>query len=230
MNSTGTMPPHTFVLGDHDWNCATSDASHLSAASAQRADAKRQAGELPVASVLGCHLEVLEDCHLSADAGSPVLASSLTGPCPMATHVLRGETLEALSLADYPLTGTFKGAFTQPKGPYTDYDTTFYLAQNGLVVTGISTIKTRGHDLWGDLEVEGRLSGNVLFFRDVRLLDDNLPIYLAWCIKGGYFVVDPRDGHLHGPAVAPMCEPGTIDLRRVPDHPRVIVPGPDDGS
>ena len=47
---------------------------------------------------------------------------------------------------------------------------------------------------------------------------------LEWCAQGGYMVIDARDGHLTGPARAPACMPGTLDLRRIADHPMVLLP------
>ena len=175
---------------------------------------------------------MLTTCHVPgrASAKREVLASELEGPCIGATHVVREISndrveLRPLSLGDYRLTGTFRGLMKQPQGPYETYDATMYLAQDGTRVSGVTQLSTIDHEYWGDLLFEGRLEGNVLFFADLAVLDENLGFLMGWCAKGGYLLVDPRDGgHLTGPWFAPLCAPGTLDLHHIPDRPRVILP------
>ena len=232
----GTQPTQTFRLEDRGATCTRDSLGDLrgplwSAADRARLASKLQHDEPAVASVLGCHVEVLADCRAPgrSSAKGEVLARDLEGPCVGATDVVREVKddhveLRPLSLGDYQLTGTFRGMMLQPKGPYATYDATLYLAQDGARVSGVTRLATVDKEYWGDLLFEGRLEGNVLFFADVDVLDDNLGFWLAWCTKGGYLLVDPRDGHLTGPWRAPMCAPGTLDVRRVPDHPRVLLP------
>jgi hypothetical protein len=224
----GTMPTHTFRVEDEEGACAP----EWSAADRATLSSKRERDEPVVASILGCHAEVLRDCTVPGRASAPrvVLATELEGPCVGATHVVRETASEhvevrPLSLGDYRLTGTFRGLLLQPHGgPYETYDATMYLAQDGEHVTGVTRLSTVDEEYWGDLQFEGRLEGNVLFFADVNVLDEHVPMLAAWCAKGGYMVVDPRDGHLTGPWRAPLCAPGTLDLHRVPDRPRVLIP------
>jgi hypothetical protein len=175
-----------------------------------------------------------------------VSAKTLEGECAGATHVVRtiamkppvgdhearpdGERatprrveLAALSLDDFRLTGVWKGVMRQPHGPYEVYDVTMELAQDGDRVRGITRVTTVDNAYWGDLRFEGRLEGTTLFFHDAEIIDDNLGIFLAWCTKGGYMLVDPREERLRGPWRASFCMPGTVDVHflgeKKPLHP-----------
>lgn len=174
-----------------------------------------------VVSVVGCQAKPLDRCR----AGETDLARDLEGECTGATHVARGGKLVALSLGDFRVTGTYHGVMSQPNGPYESYDMTLWLAQDGQRVTGVTRLSTPDDKYFGDFHVEGRVEGNVIYLGDTELLDENLPFYLEWCSKSGYLFVDPKDGHLTGPWRAPWCHPGTLDAKRVEDHPRVIIPG-----
>lgn len=222
----GTMPTRTFFPGAYDEKCTPGAITDLSPEGRRRVETKQAKGERAVASVLGCHVEVLEGCRAKPD---DLLAEDVDGLCTGATHVVRTAgpqqvAFEPLSLGDHRLTGTFRGVMHQPAGPYTAYTTTLYLAQDGARVTGVTRLATLAGDYWGDLRLEGELVGNVLFFHDVAVLDENVPPLGAWCAKGGYLIVDPRHGLAAGPWTAPWCAPGSFELHRVEDHPRVLLP------
>ncbi|HSO40977.1 MAG TPA: hypothetical protein VLT33_50970 [Labilithrix sp.] len=229
--TSGTLPTRTFRPGERSATCSPASLADptgplWSAESRRILEAKHAKDEPIVASVLGCHVEVLEGCR--AQPGD-LLAKDLDGPCTGATHVVlpvskQHVELQALSLGDYRLTGTFRGVMRQPAGPFTAYNTTLYLAQDGARITGVTRLETLDHEYWGDLRLEGRLVGNVVFFRDAAVLDEHVPLLGAWCAKGGYLIVDPRRGLVVGPWTAPFCAPGTLELQRVEDHPRVLLP------
>jgi hypothetical protein len=220
------MPAHTFDPDAPNETCTATSPTVLSAANRRTVEGMEAKGERAVASVLGCHVEILDGCR--ARPGD-ALVKDLDGPCAGATHVARTVSpthveLVPLSLGDYRLTGTFRGVMRQPDGPYTAYTTTMYLAQDGARVTGVTRLQTLDGDYWGDLRLEGELVGNVLLFRDAEVLDEHVPFFGSWCAKGGYLIVDPRHGLLAGPWTAPFCAPGTFELGRVEDRPRVLLP------
>lgn len=201
-------------------------------------------GEPVVVSHIGSRAEVLGNCvapgtyrwvgdRYEIDR-APVLAQALTGDCPQATHVVRGAPIDLvgvpderdpralraavdlapLSLGALDLTGTWRGVMRQPHGPYEAYDAVLRIEHHGERVTGVTRLGTVDGAYWGELHFEGRLEGNVLFFADALLIDDNLGPFLGWCMKGGYLLVDPRRDRLDGPWRAAMCAPGTLHLER----------------
>ncbi|HEY8078846.1 MAG TPA: hypothetical protein VIF62_32160 [Labilithrix sp.] len=123
------------------------------------------------------------------------------------------------------LTGTWQGKMLQPGGPYESYIAVMWLAQDGKNVTGVTRVWTPDGRLFGDIRLEGCTSGNELRFADVELLDDNLPPWLGWCDKTASLSIDAHADRLTGAWHAGGCAPGTFDLHRVADHPRVILPG-----
>lgn len=198
-------------------------------------------GEIAVVSSLGCRVEVLRHCSIDgvldetarADAvrfersSGSVLARDLEGACPDATHVIDEATfdtdghllhtaLRPLTLAGIDLSGTWQGVARQPHGPYQKYDVRFDLRQTGDIVTGTTEIATPDGENWGRMKIEGKIDGTKLYFADVDMLDDDTEFLLQWCMKGGYAVVDPREGRMRGPWRAMACSPGTIDLDRAP--------------
>jgi hypothetical protein len=202
-----TVPTSTFEPGKPDTPCV--------------AQVLKDPQEGTVVAMVGCKANVLAQCK----AGDGDLASELEGSCVGATHVARGGKLVPLTLGDYRITGTYRGLMRQPHGPYESYDVTLWLAQDGKTVTGVTRISTLDDKYYGDIRIEGRVEGNVIYLADVELLDENLPFYLEWCSKSGYVIVDPRTGSLIGPWRAPNgCYPGSLDAKRVEDHPRVLLP------
>jgi hypothetical protein len=160
-----------------------------------------------------------------------ILAQTLDGECEQATHVVLAAPLAlssapdpqivhsavelaALSLGDHDLTGTWRGVMRQPHGPYEAYDATLRVEHDGERVAGVTELRTIDGVYRGRLRFEGRLEGTILYFADARLIDDNLGPFLAWCLKGGYLIVDPRRNRLDGPWKASMCAPGTLHLER----------------
>ncbi len=203
--------------------------------------AKLEQGEVAVVSSLGCRVEVLKHCTIDGEleeqaraqavrferASGSVLARDLEGACPDATHVVDEATfdqdgrlldasLRPLSLAGVDLSGSWEGVARQPYGPFTKYDVRLDLRQTGDVVTGTTEIATPDGENWGRIKLEGKLDGTRLYFADVEMLDEDVDLFLAWCMKGGYAIVDPREGLMKGPWRAMGCSPGTIELDRAP--------------
>ena len=172
----------------------------------------------------------------------PVEAGELTGDCARASHFVsavslaalakptpnRGCTLSscrqaaeaeltALSLGDYDMSGVWTGVMRQPKGPYEAYDMALHVLQQGRRITGVTTFNTLDDKYWGEMQFEGRIEGNTIFFADAKLLSDNLSWALEWCLKGGYMLVDPRSESLEGLWRAWGCFPGSLELRRTGD-------------
>jgi hypothetical protein len=201
-------------------------------------------GEPAVVSYLGSRVDVLGNCaapgayqrvedRYELDRG-PVYAQALTGDCAQATHVVRRAPIDLtgvrdandprslraavdlapISLGAFDLTGVWRGVMRQPHGPYEVYDALLRLEHHGERVTGMTHLRTLDGAYWGELHFEGRLEGNILYFADARLIADNLGIFLGWCMKGGYLLVDPRRDRLDGPWKAGMCAPGTLHLER----------------
>ncbi len=82
----------------------------------RRVDTKQAKGERAVASVLGCHVEVLEGCRAKPD---DLLAEDVDGLCTGATHVVRTAgpqqvAFEPLSLGDHRRHGLAAGPWTVP--------------------------------------------------------------------------------------------------------------------
>jgi hypothetical protein len=194
-----------------------------------------------VVSVLGCKIDVLTKCRST----SP-LAKDLEGDCSGATHIAKDRGLTAgagdhaatdattkrkagekidltpLSLADYSVTGTWRGVMRQPHGPYEVYNTTLELTHNMDRVAGISRISTVDGQYWGALRFEGRVEGNTIYFADAQVIDDNLGAFLMWCLKGGYLLVDPKSNQLRGPWRAGICQPGTVEVQKVGPNNNVL--------
>lgn len=190
--------------------------------------------EPAVVSALGCHVDVLAGCSAPSSKyrrtnefleleGAKVTAKGLSGECAGATHVVRGASLDGasvkrvelapISLDGYALTGVWQGAMRQPGGPYEVYDVTMQLEQHGDRVKGITHLSTIDNAYWGDLRFEGRLEGTTLYFADAEIIDDNLGIFLAWCLKSGYLLVDQKSDRMRGPWKAGICAPGAVDVK-----------------
>lgn len=248
----GTTPARTWRPEQPEATCEPLEindpqSSRWSRPGAAALASKVEKSEAVVVSAIGCNVDVLDRCRSTArykkasdgyalDA-TAVSAKALQGDCAGATHVVRtvamkkdGEhatpkrvELVPLSLDDFRLTGVWKGVMRQPNGPYEVYDVTMELAQDGDRVRGITHVTTVDNAYWGDLRFEGRLEGTTLFFHDAQIIDDNLGIFLAWCTKGGYLLVDPREERARGPWKASFCMPGTVDVQflgeRRPLHP-----------
>lgn len=237
----GAQPVATWREEDAKAHCDPRAARDLGSSAwspESRAALSRQiARDAPVVvSALGCRVDVLDHCRAPGRyvhspnrrdlGGDVVLASAIDGDCTSATHVVRAATLagddatpigvelSALSLADYALTGVWEGAMTQPRGPYEVYDMTLDLVQEDRRVKGTSLLRSIDGVYWGTLRFEGRLEGNVLFFADAEVIDDNLGPLLGWCTKGGWAIVDPRARRIEGPWRAGGCAPGAIELRQ----------------
>jgi hypothetical protein len=207
-------------------------------------------GEPVVVSYLGGRAEVLVNCvapgayrwigdRYELDR-APVDAGALTGDCPQATHVVRSAPIDPaavgderdpgsvwaavelapLSLGEYDLTGVWRGVMRQPHGPYEVYEAVLQIEHDGERVTGMTGLRTIDGAYYGVLRFEGRLEGNILYFADVLRLDDNLDMFSAWCMKGGYLLVDPRRDRLDGPWRACLCDPGTLHFTRDEAPPR----------
>ncbi len=168
-----------------------------------------------------------------------VSAEELSGACDGATHVVAAASvgslpgggaedtaplwldLAPLGLGDFDLTGEWRGVMRQPGGPYETYDLHMELEQHGARVRGTTQLGTVDGEYWGVLRFEGRLEGNTLYYADAEVIEDNLGIFLEWCTKGGYTLVDPRARRMKGPWRAPLCAPGSVEVERVaPAAPR----------
>jgi hypothetical protein len=233
----GTMPRFTWRPGEPETKCTKSQRNGMKPWRVRDRDALEAAlarGAPVVVSALGCQADILAHCHVPGgyDVSTKrwdldrdhVAAQELWGDCAGATHVIRtaaigrgGELsveLDALSLGAYDLTGTWRGTMRQPDGPYEVYDLLVDLEQRGDRLSGTSYLSTTDSAYWGVLRFEGRIEGNTLFFADAELVDDNLGIFLDWCRKGGYLLVDPRHDDLRGPWRAFGCFPGSVELSR----------------
>ncbi|NUO48249.1 MAG: hypothetical protein HOV80_05250 [Polyangiaceae bacterium] len=241
----GSMPAQTWRPGENEHECRGGAADDATSSAWRERDrlalrAKLERGEAAVVSALGCRVEVLQQCHAGAPVeraeldgvshfaveASGVLAQDLDGACTGATHVVESAAfsqkgrlmtvaLAPLSLDGFDVSGTWTGVFRQPGGPYETYELELELVQHGDRVTGSSRVATIDGEYWGNLAFEGRLEGNTLYFADAELVDDNLGIFLDWCMKGGYTVVDPRKGSMGGAWRAFACAPGTLELEQV---------------
>jgi hypothetical protein len=240
----GTMPTQTWRPGEDERACSPSSLDDASSKAWRDRDrlalrAKLEHGETAVVSALGCRVEVLQQCHANATVrraelddvshfavkADGVRAQDLDGACAGATHVVEAATMSAmgrfksvtlapLSLDGFDLSGTWTGVFRQPGGPYETYEMELEIVQQGDRVTGSSRIATTDGEYWGNLAFEGRLEGSTLFFADAELVDDNLGIFLDWCMKGGYTVVDPEAREMRGAWRAFGCMPGTLELEK----------------
>ena len=248
----GTTPARTWRPETPEASCDAQEmldpqSSRWSRASANALATKVDRSEAVVVSAVGCNVDVLDRCRSSARyqkandryelTADAVSAKSLEGDCAGATHVARTVSmlrdgdrarpkrveLARLSLDDFRLTGVWKGVMRQPHGPYEVYDVTMELTQDGDRVRGVTHVSTVDDVYWGDLRFEGRLDGTTLYFHDAEIIDDNLGIFLAWCPRGGYLLVDPREERARGPWKASFCMPGTVDVHflgeRRPIHP-----------
>jgi hypothetical protein len=241
----GTMPSQTWRPGENERECGAGALDQASSGAWRERDrlalrAKLERGEVAVVSAIGCRVEVLQQCHADArvkrvelddlshfgvDADG-VRAQDLDGECTGATHVVesaaitpRGRlvsvALAPLSLEGFDVSGTWTGVFRQPGGPYETYELELELVQQGDRVTGSSRVATIDGEYWGNLSFEGRLEGNTLYFADTELVDDNLGIFLDWCLKGGYTIVDPRSRSMGGAWRAFTCMPGTLEVQQL---------------
>lgn len=246
----GTMPTHTWRAGEQD-ECRPGMLEDPASGAWRERErlalrARLQQGEPVVVSALGCRVEVLEQCSSGAsvrrtkhdgavhfDVPDVVHAQDLDGSCEGATHVVEAASvgpkgrlmdlkLAPLSLDGFDVGGTWSGVFRQPGGPYETYELQIELQQHGDRVTGSSRISTIDGEYWGLLAFEGRLEGNRLYFADSELVDDNLGIFLDWCMKGGYTIVDPRSRSMSGPWRAFACMPGSLEVSQegVPKAPK----------
>lgn len=237
----GTTPARTWRPEEPEAKCEPQEildpqSSRWSRAGASALATKVDRSEAVIVSAIGCNVEVLDRCRSSARyhkandgyelTSNAVSAKSLEGECAGATHVVRTVSMKRdgdrstpkrvelthLSLDDFRLTGVWKGVMRQPHGPYEVYDVTMELSQDGDRVRGITHVTTVDEAYWGDIRFEGRLDGTTLFFHDAEVIDDNLGIFLGWCTKGGYLLVDPREERARGPWKASFCMPGTVDV------------------
>lgn len=178
-------------------------------------------GEPVVASVLGCHVEVLDRCH-APSKDDAISATELRGECRGATHVVRGTgervTLDPLTLAGYHLDGTWHGRLRQPKGAYETLDITLELEREGNRVKGVSLIRSPDDRYWGTFRIDGRLEGNVLYFADVALVDTNA-ILATWSPMEGYLVLDPADDAAKGQT----SFRGFIDIARTGENRHLLL-------
>jgi hypothetical protein len=238
-----SIPTHSWRPGEEQVTCGPGafqdPESGAWRARDQRAlQAKLERGEPAVVSALGCRVEVLTGCSAEADVervdgeggaqyfvASDVNARELRGACSGATHVidhasfssngsLRHVSLSALSLDGFDVSGAWQGVMRQPGGPYEIYDVRLDLQQEGDRVTGTSDILTMDGEQWGRLSFEGRLEGTTLYFADVGVVDQEIDLFLAWCMKGGYVVVDPRSRTLRGPWRAFGCLSGSVEATK----------------
>jgi len=233
--SRATIPSRTWRVEAPEAVCAPTDVADPSSASwspSGRAalEAKLARQEIAVVSVLGCKVEVLDRCQYKTtpdERPEAPLAMNLEGECQGATHLVREHEspmhvspgdpvhLSRLTLGAFDLTGTWHGVMRQPRGPYEVYDATMELVQEGERVSGITRLKTIDGEYWGDLRFEGRLKGNTILFADAEVIDDNLGLFLAWCLKTGYVLVDPREERFRGPWFASFCASGSLDMHYV---------------
>ena len=241
--SRGTMPARTFCpdRACADEAPPEGGAPRWSKGSLEALRDRLARREPAIVRYLAGRAELLRGCtaparylragdRLELDAPT-ILAHTLDGECDEATHVVReaplalasapdprimptAVELAALSLGDHDLTGTWRGVMRQPHGPYQAYDMALRVEHRGERVAGVTELRTLDGVYWGRMRFEGRLEGNILYFADAHLIDENLGPFLSWCMKGGYLIVDPRRDRLAGPWRAFMCAPGTLHLER----------------
>ncbi len=239
-----SIPDRTFRPGDDD-RCAPGALVDPRAGAWPKREqrALREAldeGEPVVVSALGCRVDVIPRCTTSgniearregdattfARGGGGYRALDLRGACPFATHVVDEATFDArgrlvdvsireLTLEGFDLGGVWRGVLRQPGGPYARYDLRLDLSRRGDLVRGTSEVATVDGDQWGLLRLRGSLRGTTVYFADRGVIDQDISPFLAWCMKGGYAVIDPRAGALRGAWRALACVPGTIEADRV---------------
>jgi len=244
-----SMPTSTWRPGEEGATCQPGSyddvqGSAWSPSARRAAQAKLQNGEVVVVSALGCRVDVLQRCQVDDEvrrtdlgaaiaydlAGATVGAADLEGVCEGATHVVEAASVDErgrlgnvalapLSLDDFDLSGAWKGTMRQPGGPYEVYDLRFEMVQTGSRVRGMSELSTADGRQWGRIAFEGRLDGNTLYFADTEVVADDVGIFLEWCMKGGYAVVDPTSRSMHGPWRAFACMPGTLELEKSSPRP-----------
>jgi hypothetical protein len=246
----GSMPTQTFRPGEDETSCRPGGLEDPDSGAWSERDrlalrSKLQNGDAVVVSALGCRVEVLQQCAAEVDVrrtdlgdvvqydldGVNVAAQDLDGACKGATHVVEAASVGAkgtlkhvalapLTLDDFELTGTWQGVMRQPGGPYEAYNLRLELEQHGSRVRGSSHLGTIDGQYWGHFRFEGRLEGNTLYFADAEVVDEELDIFLEWCMKGGFTVVDPRSGSMRGPWRAFACLPGSVELEKVSGAPK----------
>lgn len=238
-----TVPDRTFRSGDDD-RCAPGalEDPHAGAWPRREHVALREAldeGEPVVVSALGCRVEVVPRCTTPGSverseeglgatfvrASGSDRALDLRGACPFATHLVDRARFDAegrlvdvaiheLTLEGFDISGAWKGVLRQPGGPYRRYDVRLDLARTGERVRGTSEVATTDGRQWGELGLRGRVRGTTVYFADTGVIDEDISPFLAWCMKSGYAVIDPRAGAMRGAWRALACVPGSIELEQ----------------
>lgn len=120
------------------------------------------------------------------------------------------------------LSGTWRGKLSQNSGGYaSDYDFALFLEVKSGYIDGRSFV-AHG-DVSGEMELIGMWkTGDVLYFREHKVLKSIKPDLLEWCYKTAELrLVKTPDGNLRlegpwwGESVSGICIPGYIRLEKV---------------
>lgn len=120
------------------------------------------------------------------------------------------------------LSGTWRGKLTQNAGGYaSDYEFALFLEVKKGYIDGRSFVSH--NDVSGEMELIGMWkSGDVLYFREHKVLKSLKPELLEWCYKTAELrLVKGIDGNLRlegpwwGESASGICIPGYIRLEKV---------------
>ncbi|NDJ77989.1 MAG: hypothetical protein GYB65_17195 [Chloroflexi bacterium] len=121
--------------------------------------------------------------------------------------------------ATIDLSGEWAGSMYQPNGPHAYYWYNMILEQTGTAVIGVSQVAvTEGYAYYGVMELTGYVQGNTFYFEETRILIEEPPPTIRWCLKSGEMEIIDYDGKvvLEGPWTAPDCLSGTIYIEPYP--------------
>ena len=122
------------------------------------------------------------------------------------------------------LEGTWEGILTQNSGGYaSEYHFGLILTIKKGYVDGRSFVFLETGEVSNEMELMGLWkTGDVLYFRENRILKSNKPEFLEWCYKSGELrLVREIDGkwRLEGPwwgeSASGVCIPGFVRLTKV---------------
>ncbi len=131
--------------------------------------------------------------------------------------------LVLLSAQPEELNGLWEGTLSQDEGGYAPlYKFSLYLEVRENYVNGRSFVSVLSGDINNEMEVMALWrKGDILFFRENRVLKSNKPDLLEWCYKSGELrLIRTLDGEwrLEGPwwgeSLVGTCVPGFIRLKK----------------
>lgn len=117
------------------------------------------------------------------------------------------------------LDGVWIGTMTQPGGPYEKYLLRVEIRTEGTKIIGKSRIEVPGTDWYGEMPIEGEVSGDTVRYTEGWMIAEKIPSEIAWCMKKAtlQFLATTSTtavDSLTGPWESPPCLPGHIRLGR----------------